>query len=325
LLEFRRSKELAEASRELAAQLGNPLLNARLYQALGRSAQRFNHDREAAELFRESARIAETVGDAAYEVAVTANMHLGFALPFLGLLDEAEERLARAQAMCEEKGDELHLAGVLNNRSCLWIARNDRERFLEDNQRVAAYARRMGNSNLERHCNLNSAYFFYWRGEFGLAEPGARRMIEIDERCYREGGFQPDGAVLLARILWGGGNGDEAAARKLVEHARAHQAAARAQGKNELLLLPNDEMLLDTIALVIERGDSAAWEELLVRAREVAQGQELIETLELAGLAALRRQDLPAAQRHFREALEAGKRIPNVLEDRIRGRLAQIA
>jgi hypothetical protein len=110
-----------------------------------------------------------------------------------------------------------------------------------------------------------------------------------------------------------------------VEQVRAHQAAARAQGKNELILLPNDEMLLDTIALVIENGDTAAWEKLLVRAREVAQGQELIETLELAGLAALRRQDAAAAQQHFREALDAGKRIPNVMEDRIRGRLAQIA
>ena len=57
----------------------------------------------------------------------------------------------------------------------------------------------------------------------------------------------------------------------------------------------------------------------MTRAREVAQGQELIEVLEYAGLAALERGDRPAAARWWQEALAVD--IPNVFAERIAGRL----
>ena len=322
LFEWKRSRELAERARDLIVDRFDPLLESRVLLALGRSAHRYTKDREAAPLLREAVSLGEALGDEAYEVQVAANMMLGFLLPFLGLLDEAEERLARACALCEDKGDEMHLAGAWNNRSCLWIARNDRARFLADNTRVLAYARRMGNANLERNANLNSAYFLYWRAEYEAAFPFAKRVIEIDERYFRQGGFRPEGAVLLARILWG--MGDEPAARKLVEEVRAQQATARAQGQGELLLPPNDEMLLDMIALMLGGGSAAEWDALMVRGRALAQGQELIEALEVAGLAAERRKDVEAARRWWHEALEAGTRIPNVMSDRIRSRLATL-
>jgi hypothetical protein len=235
-------------------------------------------------------------------------------------MDEAQERLDRTLAICEEKGDELHLGAVWNNLSCLWIARNDRARFMEDNGKLLAYARRMGNVGLERNGNVNSAYFLYWRAEFEAAIPFVRRAIETDERYYRQGGFRPDGAVLLARILWGAGRQDEA--RELVEDVRAHQSKARAAGQNDLLLQPNDEMLLDMITLVLAQADTGEWEPLLERARTVAQGQELIEVLEAAGVAALARGEADAARKWWHEALQAGERIPNVMADRIRQRLA---
>src|SRR5204862_228530 len=87
----------------------------------------------------------------------------------------------------------------------------------------------------------------------------------------------------------------------------------------------NDEMLLDMSFLLLHGGDAAAWEQMIERARTVAQGQELIEVLELAGIAALRRNDRSVATRWWVEALEAGKRIPNVMSDRIRRRLANPA
>src|SRR6185436_8857657 len=204
--------------------------------------------REAADLLRQAVRLSESLGDEGYEVRVGAGLMLSFLLPLLGILDEAEEQLDRIGKLCEAKGDEFHLGAVWNNRSCLWIARNDRERFLEDNRRVLSYARRMGDANLERNANLNSAYFLYWRAEFATAEPFARRMIEIDARYFRQGGFRPDGAVLLARILWG--QGDDVGASRLVEEVRSQQSAVRAEAKVELLLQPNDEMLLDMIELV---------------------------------------------------------------------------
>ena len=193
---------------------------------------------------------------------------------------------------------------------------------MQDNGSVLDYARRMGNANLERGPNFNSAYFLYWRAEFAAAEPFARRALEIDERHFWQGGFRPDAPVLLARILWG--KGDEAAARELAHEVREKQTAYRAAGKSDLLLLPNDDMLLDMITLVVSGGGAGEWGALVERAREVAQGQELIEVLEVAGVSALGRGDEEGARRWWREAMEAGKRIPNILCERINGRLAEL-
>jgi tetratricopeptide (TPR) repeat protein len=321
LLEWHRSRELAERARSIVREGAPPPLEARIRLALGRSFHRFNQDREAADLLRDAARLAEAIGDEAYEVRVTANMLLGFLLPFLGLLDEAEERLDRTSELCREKGDELHLAGLWNNRSCLWIARNDREKFMRDNERVLEFARRMGNAHLERGALFNSAYFLYWRGECEAAAPFARRAFEIDERQFWQGGYRPDAPVLLARILWGAG--DEAGARRLATDVKAQQAACRAEGKSDLLLVPNDEALLDMILLVLSGGSAAEWDALIERARAVAQGQEIIEVLEVAGVAALAA-DRGRSRRIWTDAIALGERIPNVMSERIRRRLAAL-
>jgi tetratricopeptide (TPR) repeat protein len=317
LYKWQRSRALAEAARDLVADRPDPLLQARVLMALGRSLHRFNSDREAAPVLRQAVQMAQVAGDAAYEDHVAAELLLGFLLPFIGLSDEAEQRLQDAERLCQRKGDELHLAGMLNNRSCLWVARNDRQRFLEDCARVLEYARRMGNMNLERNVNYNSACFLYWRAEHQAALPFARRAIEIDERYFRQASFRPDAAVLLTRISWS--LGDREATRKLVEEVRVHQAAARAENKLDSLLPPNDVMLLDMSALLVEDGSARDWEALVIRAREVAQGQELIEVLEYAGLAALERGDRPAAARWWQEALAVN--IPNIFADRIAERL----
>jgi hypothetical protein len=83
-------------------------------------------------------------------------------------------------------------------------------------------------------------------------------------------------------------------------------------------------MLLDMITLVLAPENAAQWEALMDRARSVAQGQELIEALEVAGVAALARADGDAARRWWREALQAGERIPNVMSGRIQQRLAAL-
>jgi tetratricopeptide (TPR) repeat protein len=320
LFEWDKSRELAERARDLVADLADPSLEARTVLALGRSLHRFARDSEAAPLLRRAADLAVALGDEGYEIEIAAQLMLGMLLPFSGLLDEAEERLERARSLCEAKGDELHLMAVLTNRACLWIVKNDRDRFIQDNESALAFSRRLGSP--ERQANLNAACFFYWRAELEAAELHARRMIEIDQHHFRQGGFRPDGAVLLARILWSRGREDDA--RQLIDEVRAQQASARAEGKRDLLLLPNDELLLDMSILLLHGGDAAAWEQLIERAHTVAQGQELIEVLELAGVAAQRRNERVEAERWWREALEAGKRIPNVMSNRIRVRLADL-
>jgi serine/threonine protein kinase/tetratricopeptide (TPR) repeat protein len=318
---WRRSRDLAERARELLAGLPvTPALEARVLLAIGRGFHRFNQDHEAAPVLREAVRVGELAGDEGYEVQVTAGMLLGFLLPFIGQLDEAADRLQVAIARCQAKGDEMHLAASRNNRSCLWIARNDRPRFMADTELVLAYARRMGNANLERHVHMNTAYFLYWRAEYDEALPYVNRTIEIDQDLSWQGGARPDGAVLKARILWG--RGDDEQAREVVAAIRQHQEAARAAGEQELLLAPNDALLFELAELLLANGTAGAWELLVTRAREVAQGQELIEILEAAGIAAERRGDRDAARRWWGEALEVGQRIANVMSDRIRSRLA---
>jgi eukaryotic-like serine/threonine-protein kinase len=321
LFEWRRSRELAESARDLLSGQEAPALKARVLLALGRSLHRFNEDKEAVELLREAFRLAEAVGDPGYEVQVTTGLMLGLLLPFLGLLDEAEARFERIGRLCESKGDELHLAGVWINRGCLWIARNDRARFMEDTERVLAYARRMGSTNLESFASFNGACFFHWRGEYAVAEPFIRRRIEIEERLEGAGGFRPESKVLLARILWS--KGEEAAAAALVTEVQAHQSAARARSRPELLLLPNDGMLLDMMDLAVTGAGNDRWQPLVERARGLAQGQELIEVLEMAGVVARRRGDTAEAHGFWQAALAAGELIPNVMVERIRSRLAQ--
>ena len=55
----------------------------------------------------------------------------------------------------------------------------------------------------------------------------------------------------------------------------------------------------------------------------VSQGQELIEVLELAGVAALERDEREAAARWWKQALAVD--IPNVMRGRIAGRLQSLA
>ncbi len=322
VFDWRRSRDLAERARELVERAQSPVLEARLLLALGRSLHRFNQDREAVPMLRQAFTLAESIGDPGYEVEVTAGLLLGFILPLLGLLDEAEQRLDQVGRSCESKGDELHLAAMLGNRACLWLARNDRARFMADTQRVLDYARRMGSVSIERFANINSASFLLWRGEYDAAEPFARRIVEIDARYFQQSGYRPDAPALLARILWW--QGEEAAAARLVDEVRSIEAQARAQAKSEQLLLPSDEVLLETLGLAIAGAGAQRWEPLLARAREAAQGQELIEVLELAGSTAQRRGDLRDARRWWQEALVAGERIPNVMGERIRQRLARL-
>ena len=151
LFEWPRSRELAERARALVAE-GGAARPGGAGPARARAARSTasTRTRRRSELLREAGRLAEAVGDEGYEVQVTADLLLGFCCSLLGSSTRRRSASDAVQPLCEEKGDELHLAAMWNNRSCLWIARNDRERFLEDMARVQAYARRLGNAQLER-------------------------------------------------------------------------------------------------------------------------------------------------------------------------------
>jgi eukaryotic-like serine/threonine-protein kinase len=322
LEEWRESREATARAAELVTDDDPPLLRARLLQALGRSANRFNQDLEGIRYYEQAIAVAEPLGDEGYEVVVTSLLLLGFVLPFVGRADDAAVCLERALALCQSKADELHLGAVFNNRSCLWIALNDQRRALDDMDRARAYSRRLGISNLERMVELNLGIYLYWLGELDAAAPHVERLIELDHRRMRSG-VRPDGQVLRARLLFVRGDLD-ACRREVVEVAR-HQDEAGRQHARDMLLMPSDRVLFDAVTLAVSGGSAADWDEVCSRAGQVSQGQELLEVMELCGLAAERRGELDAARRAWDSALEAGARIPNVFEDRLRRRLAGLA
>ena len=281
---------------------------------------RFNDNNRAIDLLRQAADEAERIGDGGYEVRIIANILLGFILPFVGLGTEANVRLDAVETLCRSQGDELHLGAILNNRSCLWIMMNDPVKFAADIGAVISLARKIGNQYLERQTQLNAGIFYYWRGEYDLSLAHAQRAIEMDEQRFRHG-VRPEAAVLLIRILWA--QGQLQAARQLRNEIREHQHKAVADKKGELILAPNDALIFDVISEILDPSaePGARWDQLLARAKEVAQGQELIEILELRGIAAEAEAQWPVARSAWQEAIALSASIPNVMETRIHRRL----
>jgi serine/threonine protein kinase/tetratricopeptide (TPR) repeat protein len=316
--EYHEAQARTAEAQTIIAGLRSPLLAARLLQAQGRSASRFNRDEECVELLLRATALAETLGDDSYEVLVTSYLHLAFALPLVGRIEEAQAACARALAVSQARSDELHLMALYQNRACLWIALDDKERMLADTEQALARARRLGLRNSVRQAEQNLGTYLYWRGEHDAAEPHVRRMVELDDERLRSE-VRPDGRVLLARLLWARGN--QTGAQALVDELCRHQEQQRAAGKTEALLFPNDELLLEVLRLATGGGDDAAWEAALARARTTAQGQELIEVLEVRGLCAERAGDLETARAVWQDALAIGERIPNVFGPRLRRRL----
>ncbi|HSK03093.1 MAG TPA: hypothetical protein VK932_17700, partial [Kofleriaceae bacterium] len=68
----------------------------------------------------------------------------------------------------------------------------------------------------------------------------------------------------------------------------------------------------------------AAWAEVRARSMRDSVEQQAIEVIELQALGALRAGDPAAARRLLGEALEVARRIPNVMEARLRRTLARI-
>ena len=238
LFEWQRSRDLAEARARSGAGRADPALQARVQLALGRSLHRFNRDREAAVVLRQAAALAEAAGDQGYEVLVAADLLLGFLLPFIGHARRGRGAPGAGRAAVPSQGRRAAPGGHVE-QPVVPVGGARRPAALHGGQEsVLAYARRMGNVNLERNASQNRAYYLYWRGEYDEALPPARRWIEIDERYFRQGGFRPEGAVLLARILWcagdrgrgaaaGGGGARPSGGRPGRGQARAPAAAQR--------------------------------------------------------------------------------------------------
>ncbi|WP_437779713.1 protein kinase domain-containing protein [Sorangium sp. So ce1097] len=327
--EFKSSEERVEEARALAAGIAlSPALAARLSLGVGRSLHRFSREEEAAAALERAAAAAASLGDDGYETLVISLLMLGFVLQGLGRLDDAEDALGRAIALCEAHRDTLHLGSVTNNRALLWACRGDKARMIADLERVLSLARELGQSGLERVGEYNLGEYLYLMDDLHAAKPHIERALEIEQRRFC-GACRPVALLLKARFLFY--CGEEAEARALFERMREMQDRARAEGRADALMVPSEEVLCAMIGLATgdggDGGDGSddAWDALVDRSAQSSVGQEHVEVLEIRAVTALRRGRLAAARAALSAAQRAAERIPNVMGDRLRRHAAAIA
>jgi hypothetical protein len=133
---------------------------------------------------------------------------------------------------------------------------------------------------------------------------------------------RPVAQLLELRLLAFEGRWQEAQALGATV-AELHRSA-RAQGRSDAELLPSEEVLFDAILLACSGGSAEAWAEVRGRSLRCSEEQQAIEVIEMQALGALRVGDLAGARRSLEEALDLARRIPNIMEARLRHALAQI-
>jgi tRNA A-37 threonylcarbamoyl transferase component Bud32/tetratricopeptide (TPR) repeat protein len=208
-------------------------------------------------------------------VRIMALPLLATALGYVERFDDAERRFTELMNLCQEVGDDFHLAVAHNNRMILCIQQHDIARAKHDLDRCTALTRRLGNAQLERAATINLAEELYWSDDLDSAYQLAERARDLHLRHMRQFLTHHD-HLLLARI-W-------CSRRDLT--ARESLAWIEANCKVDELP-PVAKILLRMVRLVItalseERFDTPAWETLAKDASRDTLLDEAIEVLVLA-------------------------------------------
>ncbi|WP_170319356.1 serine/threonine-protein kinase [Polyangium spumosum] len=312
MADYEASRERVVAALGLLSDAPPPVLLARLLLGQGLSLVRFSREDEAVPLFERAIEVADTIGYEAYEPRIVALTMLGFVLPALGRLAEAERAIARAIDLCESHGDDLHLASVVNARALLAALVGDKARMVADFERVAWLGRELGQDWLEILAHHNLGEYLYLWDDLDAAEPHAARALALEVR-HTGGAPRPVIALLDGRLRHF--RGDLVGAREAAARIREQAGPA--------LPVPAEDVLCVMLELATSDADDAAWDALEARSREFSMGQERLEVTEARGLSALRRGCPAEARRHFERALEIGRALPNVMAPRIERLLAR--
>jgi tetratricopeptide (TPR) repeat protein len=246
---------------------------------------------------------------------------LGDVLGNLGEIREARDVFDRVLALARAQGDRLHELAALNNRRLVWIAEKDVARAVADLQAQLEIGRTLGLVLIELVGTYNLGELLYQAGNAVAARPHVERAVALAAR-------RPDllprplARLLEVRLLAFEDRWQEA--RALGAEVAALHRAAHAQGRSDAELLSSVELLLDAILLASTGGSDEAWAVVRERSMRHSEEQESIEVIELLALGALRAGDPAAARRALAAALEVARRIPNVMEARLRRTLARI-
>ncbi|WP_239014278.1 serine/threonine-protein kinase PknK [Archangium violaceum] len=309
--EYVRAEMRVSLAQELAssANLQSPLLQVRLLLGLGRALFRNGQWKEACTLLEDTVQRARGLGDAGYESLVVAQLLLGFILPNLGRIDEAERILEEAITSCTERGDRLHLGSILNNRRNLWVARNDLKGALRDQERFMQLGRELGLASWEFFAEHNMGELLYQSGAPEAAAPHIARAIEL-ERRHPEVAPRPWALLLQARLHAYTGRDFEA--RALLTDIQIKLEARGAEFSS------SEEVLVSLVELATREASAEEWLALGRRSDACSVEQEPLEVLEVQALARWRRGERKEALRLMDEALARAARVPNIMGKRLR-------
>jgi tetratricopeptide (TPR) repeat protein len=309
--DYGRSEERVYEAQELAfsAKLRSQQLQVRLLLGLGRAQFRNGQWVECCEPLREAAARARELGDAGYESRVVAQLLLGVILPSIGHIDEAERIFEEVISACTERGDRLHLGSAINNRRNLWIARNDFQGAMRDQERFMQLGRELGMVGWEYFAEHNMGELLYQVGNTEEAAPHIARAIEL-ERRHPEMAPRPWALLLQARAL--AYTGQRERARELLADIRQ---TLRQSGSE---FNPTEEVIFSAVELSTRDASPTEWDALLKRSSDISVEQEPLEVMELRGLAWLRQGERAAAVHILEEALRRADTIPNVMKGRLR-------
>jgi tetratricopeptide (TPR) repeat protein len=317
LKDWTRAGQLVERAGELSVGLDDLLLRAKLIFARGRTLHRAEKTAAACTCFEESAALAETLGDDGYETHVLSLGLAGWAYSLSGRIAEAEKTFARLISLTESRRDMLNLTMALSNRCIVWMLSFQTSRLLEDLRRVIAIARETGFPLIECSSSKDLGEVYLCLGQDEDAEAQARQAMSVARQVVgRRSSAAVIAELLFARVLVR--RGRVAEARDALAEIAGLQAEARAAGEVGLEWGGGEQLLSDSVQLVIDGAPDAEWDRLLGRAREMMmQPQDVVEMMELRVLACLRMKRTGDARRFWRAALDEATRSAEIAVARL--------
>jgi hypothetical protein len=221
----------------------------------------------------------------------------------------------------------LNLIMALNNRCMLSLLSKRTERLVADFRRTQVIARETGFPVVECSAAKDLGEVHFLLGQLEAAERQAQQAIAVCLQVMGERARATLSAqLLLARVRLR--RGDRDGAREVATRIRAVQAAARGAGQTDVELPPSEDLLAGMIDLSLaeEPLPAGAWDELWERARGMTlQPQDLVELMEMRGLAALGAGRPGEAARLLDEAAAEADRSAEIVGDRVRRARALIA
>lgn len=317
------SRELVERAHVVCGDAPSLLAQARLLLGRGRSMFRLGDGESATSLLQLAARVAESVGEEAYESRVIA---LVLAAPLAALGgDEIAGRKMFEQLveLCDSHGDQLHLATTYLNRCVVWFAGGHIDALQADLRRAIDIARAAGFPLVEMRALFNLGEIAYMLGDYESALRHTRESIELVLQISGYSQRVVVSRLLLARCHLVVEAFEEA--RQELERILALQAERRGEGALDLEFMPSDRALFRMVELCLESSTDAQWDELIKEAATASMQQELVEVLELGGWAAERAGRLDRAASLYRRAAEEAEAHPTLLRARLAERQRALA